>query len=84
MTTHINTTRNTDNIKVAICCLSFFYQVDLEEIIIKASLKEVKEKLLDIMPLSQYEQIEKVFDLNNLFYLDEVIYDLEKNDIYKL
>ncbi len=66
-------TKNTDNIKVAICCLSFLYQVDLEEIIMNNSLKEVKEKLRIILPLSQYKTIEKVFDLNNLYYLDDII-----------
>lgn len=66
-------TRNTDNIKVAICCLSFLYQVDLEEMIIKNSLQEVKEKLKSMLPLSQYEALEKIFDFNNLYYLDDII-----------
>ena len=66
-------TKNTDNIKVAICCLSFLYQVDLEEIIIKKSLQEVKEKLKSIIPLPQYEAITKIFDLNHLYYLDDII-----------
>lgn len=66
-------TRNTDNIKLAICCLSFLYQFDFEEIIMKESLQEVKEQLRDIIPLPQYESIEKIFDLNNLYYLDDII-----------
>ncbi|MGM9877845.1 MAG: hypothetical protein ACI33S_04260 [Bacilli bacterium] len=76
-------TRITDNIKVAICCLSFLYQIDLEDIIINGSLQDVKEKLKSIIPMSQYETIEKAFDLNNLFYLDEIIcnQDLNKRKI---
>lgn len=66
-------TRNTDNMKVAICCLSFLYQVDLEEIIINSSLQEVKEKLKIIIPFSEYKEIEKIFDFNHLYYLDDII-----------
>lgn len=72
-------TRVTDNIKLAICCLSFLYQIDLEKIIINGSLQEVKEKLKCIIPSSQYEAIEKALDLNNLCYLDDVLCSLDLN-----
>ena len=44
----------TDNIKLAIVCLSFYYGVDLETIAVNESLTEVKEKLKEFIKFLLY------------------------------
>lgn len=62
-----------DNIKVAICCLSFLYKIDFEAIISKYSLEEVKLKLASILSSEDYEKFNRVLDCHNLVYLDDVL-----------
>lgn len=63
----------TDNIKVCICCLSFLYNIDLENIICKYSLKSVKIILKFLISDEEYKEISKVLDVNKLCYFDDVL-----------
>lgn len=63
----------TDNIKVCICCLSFLYNIDLENIICKYSLKSVKMILKFLISDEEYKEISKVLDINKLCYFDDVL-----------
>ena len=73
----------TDNIKLAIVCLSFYYGVDLETIAVNESLTEVKEKLKEfIINPEELKKIFRVLDMNNLNYLDDVLF-LEKEKVLK-
>lgn len=63
----------TDNIKVCICCLSFLYGVDLENIICKYSLKSVKMVLKFLISDEEYKEISKVLDINKLYYFDDIL-----------
>ena len=63
----------TDNIKVCICCLSFLYNIDLENIICKYSLKSVKIILKFLTSDEEYKEISKVLDINKLYYFDDVL-----------
>ena len=63
----------TDNIKVCICCLSFLYNIDLENIICKYSLKSVKMILKFLTSDEEYKEISKVLDVNKLYYFDDVL-----------
>lgn len=63
----------TDNIKVCICCLSFLYNIDLENIICKYSLKSVKMILKFLINDEEYKEISKVLDINKLCYFDDVL-----------
>lgn len=63
----------TDNIKVCICCLSFLYNVDLENIICKYSLKSVKIILKFLTSDEEYKEISKVLDVNKLCYFDDIL-----------
>ena len=63
----------TDNIKVCICCLSFLYNIDLENIICKYSLKSVKIILKFLTSDEEYKEISKVLDINKLCYFDDVL-----------
>ena len=63
----------TDNIKVCICCLSFLYGVDLENIICKYSLKSVKMVLKFLVSDEEYKEISKVLDVNKLCYFDDIL-----------
>lgn len=63
----------TDNIKVCICCLSFLYNIDLENIICKYSLKSVKMILKFLTSDEEYKEISKVLDVNKLCYFDDVL-----------
>ena len=73
----------TDNIKLAIVCLSFYYGVDLETIAVNESLTEVKEKLKEfISNPEEIKKISRVLDMNNFNYLDDVLF-LEKEKVLK-
>lgn len=63
----------TDNIKVCICCLSFLYGLDLENIICKYSLKSVKIILKFLISDEEYKEISKVLDVNKLCYFDDIL-----------
>ena len=63
----------TDNIKVCICCLSFLYNIDLENIICKYSLKSVKMILKFLTSDEEYKEISRVLDVNKLCYFDDVL-----------
>ena len=63
----------TDNIKFCICCLSFLYNIDLENIICKYSLKSVKMILKFLTSDEEYKEISKVLDVNKLYYFDDVL-----------
>ena len=63
----------TDNIKVCICCLSFLYNIDLENIICKYSLKSVKMILKFLTSDEEYKEISKVLDVNKLCYFDDIL-----------
>lgn len=63
----------TDNIKVCICCLSFLYNIDLENIICKYSLKSVKIILKFLISDEEYKEISKVLDANKLCYFDDIL-----------
>lgn len=63
----------TDNIKVCICCLSFLYNIDLENIICKYSLKSVKMILKFLISDEEYKEISKVLDVNKLCYFDDIL-----------
>lgn len=63
----------TDNIKICICCLSFLYNIDLENIICKYSLKSVKMILKFLTSDEEYKEISKVLDVNKLYYFDDVL-----------
>lgn len=63
----------TDNIKVCICCLSFLYNIDLENIICKYSLKSVKIILKFLISDEEYKEISRVLDVNKLCYFDDVL-----------
>lgn len=63
----------TDNIKVCICCLSFLYNIDLENIICKYSLKSVKIILKFLISDEEYKEISKVLDVNKLCYFDDIL-----------
>lgn len=63
----------TDNIKVCICCLSFLYNIDLENIICKYSLKSVKIILKFLTSDEEYKEISKVLDVNKLCYFDDIL-----------
>lgn len=63
----------TDNIKVCICCLSFLYNIDLENIICKYSLKSVKIILKFLTSDEEYKEISKILDINKLCYFDDVL-----------
>ena len=63
----------TDNIKVCICCLSFLYNIDLENIICKYSLKSVKMVLKFLTSDEEYKEISKILDVNKLCYFDDVL-----------
>ena len=63
----------TDNIKVCICCLSFLYNIDLENIICKYSLKSVKMVLKFLTSDEEYKEISKVLDVNKLCYFDDIL-----------
>ena len=63
----------TDNIKVCICCLSFLYNIDLENIICKYSLKSVKIILKVLISDEEYKEISKVLDANKLCYFDDIL-----------
>ena len=63
----------TDNIKVCICCLSFLYNIDLENIICKYSLKSVKIILKFLTSDEEYKEISRVLDVNKLCYFDDVL-----------
>lgn len=63
----------TDNIKVCICCLSFLYNIDLENIICKYSLKSVKIILKFLSSDEEYKEISKVLDVNKLCYFDDIL-----------
>lgn len=63
----------TDNIKFCICCLSFLYNIDLENIICKYSLKSVKIILKFLTSDEEYKEISKVLDVNKLYYFDDVL-----------
>ena len=63
----------TDNIKVCICCLSFLYNIDLENIICKYSLKSVKIILKFLTSDEEYKEISKVLDINKLCYFDDLL-----------
>ena len=63
----------TDNIKVCICCLSFLYNIDLENIICKYSLKSVKIILKFLTSDEEYKEISKVLDINKLCYFDDIL-----------
>lgn len=63
----------TDNIKVCICCLSFLYNIDLENIICKYSLKSVRIILKFLTSDEEYKEISKVLDVNKLCYFDDIL-----------
>ena len=63
----------TDNIKVCICCLSFLYNIDLENIICKYSLKSVKMILKFLTSNEEYKEISRVLDVNKLCYFDDIL-----------
>ena len=63
----------TDNIKVCICCLSFLYNIDLENIICKYSLNSVKIILKFLTSDEEYKEISKVLNINKLCYFDDVL-----------
>ena len=63
----------TDNIKVCICCLSFLYNIDLENIICKYSLKSVRIILKFLTSGEEYKEISKVLDVNKLCYFDDIL-----------
>lgn len=63
----------TDNIKVCICCLSFLYNIDLENIICKYSLKSVKIILKFLTSDEEYKEISRVLDVNKLCYFDDIL-----------
>ena len=63
----------TDNIKACICCLSFLYNIDLENIICKYSLKSVKIILKFLTSGEEYKEISKVLDVNKLCYFDDIL-----------
>lgn len=63
----------TDNIKFCICCLSFLYNIDLENIICKYSLKSVKIILKFLTSDEEYKEISKVLDVNKLCYFDDIL-----------
>lgn len=63
----------TDNIKACICCLSFLYNIDLENIICKYSLKSVKIILKFLTSNEEYKEISRVLDVNKLCYFDDVL-----------
>lgn len=63
----------TDNIKICICCLSFLYNIDLENIICKYSLKSVKIILKFLTSDEEYKEISKVLDINKLCYFDDIL-----------
>lgn len=63
----------TDNIKFCICCLSFLYNIDLENIICKYSLKSVKMILKFLTSDEEYKEISKVLDVNKLCYFDDIL-----------
>lgn len=63
----------TDNIKVCICCLSFLYNIDLENVICKYSLKSVKIILKFLTSDEEYKEISKVLDVNKLCYFDDIL-----------
>lgn len=63
----------TDNIKVCICCLSFLYNIDLENIICKYSLKSVRIILKFLTGDEEYKEISKVLDVNKLCYFDDIL-----------
>ena len=63
----------TDNIKACICCLSFLYNIDLENIICKYSLKSVKMILKFLTSDEEYKEISKVLDVNKLCYFDDIL-----------
>lgn len=63
----------TDNIKFCICCLSFLYNIDLENIICKYSLKSVKIILKFLTSDEEYKEISKVLDINKLCYFDDIL-----------
>ena len=63
----------TDNIKFCICCLSFLYNIDLENIICKYSLKSVKMILKFLTSDEEYKEISKVLDVNKLYYFDDIL-----------
>ena len=63
----------TDNIKVCICCLSFLYNIDLENIICKYSLMSVKIILKFLTSDEEYKEISKILDINKLCYFDDVL-----------
>ena len=68
---------------MAIVCLSFYYGVDLETIAVNESLTEVKEKLKEfISNPEELKKISRVLDMNNLNYLDDVLF-LEKEKVLK-
>lgn len=63
----------TDNIKFCICCLSFLYNIDLENIICKYSLKSVKIILKFLTSDEEYKEISRVLDVNKLCYFDDIL-----------
>ena len=63
----------TDNIKFCICCLSFLYNIDLENIICKYSLKSVKMILKFLTSNEEYKEISRVLDVNKLCYFDDIL-----------
>lgn len=63
----------TDNIKLAITCLSFLFGIDLESIIKISSLDNIKKVLSKFLDSRTYLSICSVLDMKNLVYLDDVI-----------
>lgn len=71
----------TDNIKVCICCLSFLYNIDLENIICKYSLKSVKDILRFLLSSKEYENVCKVLDIHSLYYFDDALKSCLENKL---
>ena len=53
--------------------MSFLYNIDLENIICKYSLKSVKIILKFLTSDEEYKEISKVLDINKLCYFDDIL-----------
>ena len=53
--------------------MSFLYNIDLENIICKYSLKSVKIILKFLISDEEYKEISKVLDANKLCYFDDIL-----------
>jgi len=69
----------TDNIKLAITCLSFLFGIDLESIIKRCSLDSIKKFLRGFLDSKTYYYICSVLDMKQLVYLDDVIDNIHIN-----